>query len=82
MTVRVAEVVNWRDLGNTVVVSLVAGVGISAGYGFALLGVVRAREHYEHGDAPQAAVYGLIGLAGLIVTLGGIALGLIFIAGD
>jgi hypothetical protein len=82
MTVRVAEVVNWRDLGNTVVVSLIAGVGISAGYGFALLGVVRAREHYERGDAAQAAVYGLIGLAGLIVTLRGIALGLIFIAGD
>jgi hypothetical protein len=41
--------------------------------------VVRAR---EHGDAAHAAVYGLIGLAGPIVTLGGIALGLIFMAAD
>jgi hypothetical protein len=63
-----------------VVVSLLAGVGLTAAYGFVLLGAVRAREHYEHGDVAHAALYAAVGLVGLLVTLGGITLGLIFIA--
>jgi hypothetical protein len=50
VTFRTAEVVNWADIRDTVVVSLLAGVGLTAAYGFVLLGAVRAREHYEHGD--------------------------------
>jgi len=46
------------------------------------VGWVRAREHYESGDVGLAAVYGAIGLIGLAITLGGIVLGLTFIAGD
>jgi hypothetical protein len=68
VTVRIADVVNWGDIRDTIVVSLLAGVGLTA------------REHYEHGDRAQAAIYGLLALAGLAVTLGGIALGLIQIA--
>ena len=75
-----ADVVNWGDIRDTIVVSLLAGVGLCSAYGLVLLGSVRAREHYEVGDRAQAAMYGLIALAGLAVTLGGIALGLIQIA--
>jgi hypothetical protein len=80
MPLRIADVVNWGDLRDTIVVSLLAGVGLSAAYGVLPLGVVRARENYEHGDTAHAALYGLVALAGLAVTLGGIALGLILIA--
>jgi uncharacterized membrane protein YdfJ with MMPL/SSD domain len=80
VTVRIADVVNWADIRDTIVVSLVAGVGLCAAYSLLLLGSVRAREHYEHGDRAQAAVYGAMALAGLAVTLGGIVLGLIQIA--
>jgi hypothetical protein len=82
MPVRIADVVNWPEIRDTVVVSLLAGVGLCSAYGFALVGWVRSREHYESGDVGLAAVYALIGLIGLAITLGGIALGLIFIAGD
>ena len=80
MTFRTAEVVNWGDLRDTIVVSLVAGVGLTATYGFVLLGAVRAREHQEHGGVAQAVIYAAIGVAGLAITLAGITLGLIFIA--
>lgn len=43
MTFRTAEVANWSDIRDTIVVSLVAGVGLCAAYGFALVGRVRAR---------------------------------------
>jgi hypothetical protein len=82
VTVRIAQVVNWGDIRDTVVVSLVAGVGLTAAYGFVLLGSVRAREYYDHGHIANAVIYGVVALVGLAVTLGGIALGLIFIAGD
>lgn len=82
MPLRVADVVNWADIRDTVVVSLLAGVGLCAAYGFALLGVIRAREHYDNGNLGLAAVYSLIGFGGLAITLGGITLGLISIAKD
>jgi hypothetical protein len=80
VTFRTAEVVNWGDLRDTVVVSLVAGVGLTAAYGFLLLGSVRAREHYDRGDIPRALGYSLVALVGLAVTVTGITLGLVLIA--
>jgi hypothetical protein len=80
VTFRTAEAVNWGDLRDTVVVSLVAGVGLTAAYGFVLLGTVRAREHHDQGDTGEALVYALIALIGLALTVAGITLGLIFIA--
>jgi hypothetical protein len=80
VTFRTAEVVNWGDLRDTIVVSLVAGVGLTAAYGFVLLGSVRAREYYDHGDTAHAVIYAVVALLGLAVTLTGITLGLIFIA--
>ena len=82
MRVPFAEAVDWHGIGQTVVVSIVAGVGLSAAYGFTLLGYVRAREHYAEGHQHQAVAYGLVGLAGLAVTLTGVTLGIIFIAKD
>lgn len=82
MPLRIGDVVNWGDLRDTVVVSLVAGVGICAAYGFGLLGWFRAREYQASGDRGRAALYALVGVIGLAVTLGGIVLGLSFVAGD
>ena len=56
MTFGTAEVVNWGDLRDTIVVSLVAG------------------------DVAHAVIYAAIGVAGLVTTLAGITLGLLFIA--
>lgn len=80
MKLRIAEVVDWGDLRDTIVVSLIAGVGLTAAYGFLLVGYVRASEYHEQGDTMRATLYGLVGVAGLAVTLGGIVAGLIFIA--
>ena len=57
-------------------------MGLCSAYGFALVGWVRSRERYESGEVASAALYALIGLLGMAITLSGIALGLIFIAGD
>jgi hypothetical protein len=54
--------------------------GLTAAYGFVLLGAVRAREHQEHGNIAQAVIYAAIAVAGLATTLAGITLGLVFIA--
>ena len=80
MTVRFADIVDWDSLRNTVVYGLIAGVGITAAYGFALLGVDRAQEKYQAGRPFQAALYGVVGLIGVAGTLGGIVLGLIAVS--
>jgi hypothetical protein len=41
VTVGIADVVNWADIRDTVVVSLFAGVGLCAAYSLVLLGSVR-----------------------------------------
>jgi hypothetical protein len=82
VTVRLADVVNWHDLREAVGLSLVAGIGLSVAYGLVLLGLIRARERYDNGDLVMAALYGLLGLVSLTVTLGGIAVGLIFLIDD
>lgn len=80
MTVRFAEIVDWDSLRNTVIYGTIAGVGITAAYGFALLGLDRAQEKYEERRPFQAAL-----LRGRRAhrgggTLGGIVLGLIAVS--
>jgi hypothetical protein len=63
-----------------VLYSLVAGVGITAAFGFVLLGGVRARERYDAGQLAQAVVYGMLAVAGLAPSATRIILGLIAIS--
>jgi hypothetical protein len=55
-------------------------VGITAAYGFALLGLDRAQEKYKAGRPFRAALYGAIGFIGVAATAGGIILGLIAVS--
>lgn len=80
MTVRFAEIVDWDSLRNTAIYGTIAGVGITAAYGFALLGLDRAQEKYEERRPFQARFYGVVGLIGVAGTLGGIVLGLIAVS--
>ena len=80
MTVRFAEIVDLGSLRNTVIYGTIAGVDITAAYGFALLGFVRSQEKYKAGRPFQAALYGAFGLIGVAATAGGIILGVIAVS--
>lgn len=73
---RAASVVDWGALGQVVVYSLVAGIGIPAVFALAVMSASRMTDpHRERGGAAVAA-YGLLALAGTAVCLGAVGYGI------
>ena len=78
----IATVVDWDALLQVIWVSLLAGVGVTAAWGFALLGSTRALEMGREGRAGEAAVYAVIGVAGLATVVAAIVFGIVILTGD
>jgi hypothetical protein len=69
--------VDWDALLTAIWAATAGGVGVTAAYGFAILGSVRAVERGRQGRTAAAAVYGAIGGIGLVVVLGAIVFGIV-----
>jgi hypothetical protein len=78
----IAKVVDWDALLQVVWVSLAAGVGVTAAWGFALLGSTRAVETGREGRRGAGFLYALIGTLGFAVVLGAIVFGILILTGD
>ena len=65
--VRFAEIVDWNKIRDTVLFGFIAGVAITAAYGFGLLGIVKSQESYQAGRVPRAIVYGVVAVLGVLV---------------
>jgi hypothetical protein len=72
-----ASIVDGHALLQVVWVGAVAGVGATAAFGFALLGVTRAAELGREGRSGEAVVYGVLGAAALAVVLGALVYGIV-----
>jgi hypothetical protein len=73
----IASIVDWDALLQVIWVSLVAGVGVTAAWAFALLGATRAIETGREGRTAEAALYAVVGVAGVAVVLGAIVFGIV-----
>jgi hypothetical protein len=71
--------IDWDALLTAVWASLVAGVGVSAAFGFAILGGTRAMELRRDGYGGAAVLFGAIGVLGALVVVGAIVFGLIVV---
>jgi uncharacterized membrane protein len=69
--------IDWDALWTAVWAAAAGGVGVTAAYGFAILGSVRAVERGREGRTAAAAAYGAIGAIGLVVVLGAIVFGIV-----
>jgi len=78
----IATVVDWDALLQVIWVSLVAGVGVTAAWGFALLGSTRALEVGREGRVAEAAVYAVVGVAGFVAVVAAIVFGIVILTGD
>jgi hypothetical protein len=78
----IATVVDWDALLQVVWVSLAAGVGVTAAWGFALLGSARAVEVGREGRVAEAAIYAVVGVVGLLTVVGAIVFGILILTGD
>lgn len=77
----IASIVDTEALLTVVWVSLLAGIGVTAAYGFAILGAVRALELGRAGRAGEAAIFGVVGVLGVATTIAAIVFG-IFVLSD
>jgi hypothetical protein len=78
----IATVVDWDALLQVIWVSLAAGVGVPAGWAFALLGATRAVEYGRDGRTPEAAIYAVVGVAGFATVIAAIVFGILILTGD
>jgi hypothetical protein len=78
----IATVVDWDALLQVVWVSLLAGVGVTAAWAFALLGATRALEYGRDGRGGEAAAYAVIGVLGLATVIAAIVFGIVILTGD
>lgn len=73
----IATVVDTRALWETVVASLVAGVGVTLVFSIALFGSVRFAEHRREGRTGTAAVFAGLALFAAAAFLAAIVFGII-----
>jgi len=78
----IAAIVDTDALLQVIWVSLLAGVGVTAAWGFAIVGVTRSIEHGRNGHLGVAVAYGAVGIAGLATVIGAVVFALVILIAD
>jgi hypothetical protein len=73
----IATVVDTGDLLEVVWVSLVAGIGVTAAFGLAIVGSTRAMELGRAGRPGEALLFGAMGAVSMVAVLGAIVYGIV-----
>ena len=71
----IASVVDWDALGQVVLYSVIAGVGVPAVYAFAVLGAGRSMDARRDHRGGLATAYALVAFVGGAALLGAIGYG-------
>jgi prepilin signal peptidase PulO-like enzyme (type II secretory pathway) len=72
-----ADAVDWGTLGEVVVASLVAGVGVTLFYSLAILGATRFADRRRAHKGGEAAGWALLGTLGLLACAAAVVFGII-----
>jgi hypothetical protein len=70
-------IVDWATLGKVIAAALVASIGATAAFSFAVLGAARFAEMRRNGRSAEASAFALLGILGAAVCLAAIAGGII-----
>ncbi len=70
-------IIDWDSLVTVIWVSLLAGIGLTAAYGFAILGSTRAVDMGRERRVGEALVYGVIGVIGMATVVAAIVFGIV-----
>ena len=72
-----AAIVDWDALLTVIWASVVAGIGVTAAYGFAILGGTRAVDLGREGRVGEAALFAVVCAIGIAVVIGAIVFGIV-----
>jgi 1-deoxy-D-xylulose 5-phosphate reductoisomerase len=70
-------IVDWAALGEVVLASFVAGVGVTLAFSLAIVGATRFADMTRNQRMPEAVFYAIVGALGLAVTLAALVAGII-----
>jgi hypothetical protein len=73
-------VIDWDALLTVIWSSVLAGTGVTAAYGFVILGTARAVELGRDGRIAEAVVYAVIGALGLLTVVAAIVFGIVVLS--
>ncbi len=73
----IASIVDVGDLWQVIWVSVVAGIGVTAAFGFAIVGGTRAVELGRENRPTATFAYGMLGVVAVALVVGAIAFGII-----
>jgi hypothetical protein len=76
----IGSIVDTEALLTVIWASVAAGVGVTAAFGFAILGGVRAVEFGRKGRVGEAAMFAVVGVLGVATTIVAIVLGIIVLS--
>jgi hypothetical protein len=80
VTYLAGDIVDWGTIGQVVLYSLAAGVGVAFCFSVAVVGATRfAEARRAHAGAP-AALYGTLAVLGLAATVGAVVIGIVVMA--
>jgi hypothetical protein len=72
--------IDWDALLTVIWASIAAGLGVTAAYGLAILGTIRAIDYGRTGRVAEATVYALIGVLGAATVLAAIVFGIVVLS--
>ena len=78
----IGAIVDTHALLQVLWVSVVAGVGVTGAFAFAILGATRALEFGRDGRVAEATIYGVIGVLGVAAFVSAIVFGIVILTGD
>jgi hypothetical protein len=77
-----ATIVDTHDLWQTIVGSVVAGLGTTFVFSIAILGAARFSEANREGRTLEASAFGLLALLGLAATAAAIVIGVVVMTSE
>ena len=80
MTYLAGDIVDWGTLGQVVLYSLAAGVGVALCFSIAVVGATRFAEARRAGAGGPAALYAALATAGLAATTAAVIIGIVVMA--
>jgi hypothetical protein len=77
MRAMLGAIVDGHDVVNVLWVSVASGVGVTAVFGFAIVGIVRSVDLSRDGRAVEAALAAILGLVALAAVLSALVYGIV-----
>ena len=73
-------IIDWDALLTVVWASVAAGVGVTAAFGFAILGGTRAMDLSREGRVGEATLFAVVGVVAVATVIGAIVFGIVVLA--